>query len=129
MTLAWLFDDEKTERAESVFDQVVAEGAVVPALWWLEIASAVRKGARRGRFDEAYVDGSLASLSELFITTDDQTARRAWSDTMSLSRTEDLTPYDACYLELAIRQNLPLATGDAALATAARNRGVAVLTP
>jgi predicted nucleic acid-binding protein len=38
-----------------------------------------------------------------------------------------LTAYDAAYLELAHRRDLPLATLDAGLRTAARALGVAVL--
>lgn len=43
-----------------------------------------------------------------------------------LARTEKLTAYDAAYLELALRRNLPLLTRDHALGDAARRVGIAV---
>jgi predicted nucleic acid-binding protein len=46
---------------------------------------------------------------------------------MSLARRHRVTVYDAAYLELALREGLPLATLDAALADAARAEGVALL--
>jgi rRNA-processing protein FCF1 len=47
----------------------------------------------------------------------------------TLSQEQGLTPYDAAYLELAIRLGLPLATGDKELIAAAQRLGVTVLTP
>jgi predicted nucleic acid-binding protein len=47
------------------------------------------------------------------------------SNVLTLARTEDLTFYDAIYLELAIRRGLRLATNDRALRRAASQRGVA----
>jgi predicted nucleic acid-binding protein len=43
-----------------------------------------------------------------------------------LSQRTQLSIYDAGYLELALRSGLPLATGDKALALAARNAGAAI---
>jgi len=46
---------------------------------------------------------------------------------LSLALRHDLTSYDAAYLELALRLQLPIATGDGALAEAAWAAGVGVL--
>lgn len=43
------------------------------------------------------------------------------------TRAENLTAYDATYLDLAVRRTLPLSTRDAALLEAARRIGVMVL--
>lgn len=127
MTLAWLFDDETTLGAEQVFERVAEGGALVPAIWWLEIANVLRTAVRRGRCDEGYADCAFNRLRRLPIETDDQTARRAWTDILALSRSENLTPYDASYLELAVRRQLPLASGDRNLLAAAGRRGLEVL--
>ena len=57
----------------------------------------------------------LASLKE-----SDQT----FSRTLSLSRAYNLSSYDAAYLELAIREGLPLATLDRDLRKAAQRADV-----
>jgi predicted nucleic acid-binding protein len=44
-----------------------------------------------------------------------------------LALTHGLTSYDAAYLEVALRRNLPLATLDADLVQASKNFGVTVL--
>lgn len=127
MTIAWLFDDERTEAAHEVMRQVVAEGAIVPSLWRLEVANVLRNAVRRGRCNEAYVDRSLARLARLAIKRDEETDNHAWGATRIFARKEDLSLYDAAYLELAVRRHLPLASCDKALLTAATRRKVAVL--
>jgi len=48
-------------------------------------------------------------------------------DTLDLARQFRLSAYDAAYLELALREQLPLATLDDALQNAAREAGVALI--
>ena len=127
MTIAWLFDDERTEAAHAVMRQVVAEGAIVPSLWRLEVANVLRNAERRGRCNEAYVDWSLARLARLAIKRDDETDNHAWGATQTLARKEDLSLYDAAYLELAVRRHLKLASCDKALLSAARRKVAGIL--
>ena len=47
---------------------------------------------------------------------------------LRLSRVHGLSVYDAAYLALAQREDLPLATLDGALRTAARGEGVELVT-
>ncbi len=127
MTLAWLFDDEQTNGTRTVQRRVVAEGAIVPSLWRLEVANVLRNAVRRGTCDEGYVDRSLDRLDRLPITVDGDTDANAWGPTRTLARALGLTLYDAAYLELAKRSRLPLASCDRALITAAGKSGVEVL--
>jgi len=128
MAIAWLFDDERTEAAHDVMRRVVADGAIVPSLWRLEVANVLHNAVRRGRCDEDYVDRSLERLGRLAIVTDDETDSRAWGATRILAREQGLTLYDAAYLELAIRKGRALASCDADLLAAAGRRSVDVLT-
>jgi predicted nucleic acid-binding protein len=120
MTLAWYFQDERTDASLAVLRQVVEAGAIVPALWRLEVLNGLQVAVRRGRIDRAYRDASLADLQSLVIAIDPGTNRQAWSATLRLCDRFGLTAYDAAYLELAQRRQLPLATLDVALAEAAR---------
>jgi hypothetical protein len=45
MSLAWCFLDERPESAVAVLTQVTDTGALVPALWHLEIANAWQAAA------------------------------------------------------------------------------------
>ena len=124
MTLSWYFEDERTPARIAVLDQVAEAGAVIPAHWRLEVLSALQVAVRRSRITAAYRDASLADLRALPIAIDRNTNRQAWSATLRLCDRFGLTPYDAAYLELALRRRLPLATLDGELVRAAQTENV-----
>jgi predicted nucleic acid-binding protein len=127
MSLAWCFLDERPESAVAVLNQVTDTGALVPALWHLEIANALQAAVRRGRISTAFRDETLSDLAALPITVDNETDRHAWRGTLGLAERFDLTLYDAAYLELAHRTRLPLASLDVPLWKAAEAVGVRVI--
>src|SRR3954447_18981818 len=129
VSLAWYFKDELNNYAEAVRERLDRTRAVVPALWPLEIANAVLMGERRKRSTEAQAATWLGILSAFPVVIDDETNGRAWSDTLNLARAQDLSAYDAAYLELAMRRGLPLATLDARLKAAAAAVGVPAFAP
>ena len=67
-----------------------------------------------------------ASLEALPIEIDPVSASRVWGPTLALAGEHNLSIYDAMYLELALRMQLPLATLDRALAAAAQAAGLDV---
>ncbi len=129
VTLAWAFEDETDAYAEAAADSLAGGTGVVPALWPLEVANGLRVGERRKRTSEAKVAQFLALLRSLPIAVDDETALRAWQDTLHLARAHGLSVYDAAYLEIAVRRGLPLATLDDDLKAAAAAAGVAEYRP
>ncbi len=129
ITLAWLFEDEADAYAEAVEDSLIKAAAVVPSLWFLEIANGALIGERRKRTTEAKVTHFLSLLKSLPITTNDETSVRACQETLQLARTHKLSVYDAAYLELAMRRSLPLATLDEDLAAAGAAVGVEKYNP
>lgn len=128
MAIAWQFEDETTADTDAAMRRAIAGGAVVPAIWRLEVANVLRMAVRRQRFSEQFFDAAIDRLGELPIHEDQETSRHAWSATSDFARNERLTLYDAAYLELAVRKRLPLATCDRELAAAAKRHGLEVLT-
>jgi predicted nucleic acid-binding protein len=126
-TLAWIYSNERTAATERVFDMVVASGAWVPVIWHLEVANGLQQGIRQRRIDAAFRNGALADLAEMDIVVDPETNIFAWNDTLALADRFRLTLYDACYLELAQRRSLPLATLDHDLRAAARSLKIRLL--
>ncbi len=127
VTLAWIYSDEANETIREVFEQVADAGAVVPALWRLEVANSLTVAVRRRRIDAEFRRAALSDLALLDITTDQHTDAHAWSDTLHLADRYRLTVYDASYLELARRRAMPLATLDEDLGAAAGKLGIKVL--
>lgn len=126
-TMAWVHADESTEAIEVVFAHLAANGAWVPALWKLEVANILELGVRRKRHVAAYRDATLADLAKLPILEDSETSEHAWGATIQLAEKHRLTTYDAAYLELALRRQLPLASLDQELRSAASAEGLELL--
>ena len=129
VTLAWLFHDEQDPYADAIIARLSSVTMVVPRLWHLEVANVLAVSERKGRCTQADTAQWLGFLSGLPITVDAETELRAWADTMALARQHGLSVYDAAYLELAIREGLPLATLDKQLKTAAKAVGVPLFQP
>ena len=127
VTVAWCFADERTAAVDAVLVQVTESGAVVPSLWRLEVANALQMAVRRKRIDAAFRDASLADLRSLEVDIDPETDQQAWTTTLHLAERFQLTLCDAAYLELAQRLELPLATLDRELRTAAGALGLTLL--
>ena len=97
---------------------------IVPSLWWFEIRNGLIVNERRRRISEQLSAGFLHELSQIATTVD---VAPDSDHVMMLARKHRLTVYDAGYLELALREALPLATLDVALADAARAEGVPLI--
>lgn len=126
--LGFLMSDEQAPGALAALDAL--DGGVpafVPAHWRLEVANGLLMAERRRRITQADASEALQALFELPIEIDGETARHLAGQTTGLARQYGLSVYDAAYLELAMRLGATLATGDAALAKAARSAGVALL--
>lgn len=124
LAVAWFFEDETSRYAQLVEESLPSAVAIVPSLWPLEVANALLMGERRKRATEVKVTAFLNLLAALPISVDDATAGRAWESSLQLARSHRLSVYDAAYLELSIRRQLPLATLDDHLAAAATAAGV-----
>ena len=130
VALAWCFDDEATEATRTLLDRFEDERderAEVPSLWHLELANALAMGERKGRITPARASEFIALIDGLPIVIDERTPNFALSSVLELSRRQQLSAYDASYLELAMRRGVPLATKDNDLARAANHMGVTLL--
>ena len=124
ISVAWVLEDERSAAADSVFDLVVETGVVAPWLWWAEIRNALVVSERRGRTTADDTAEALAALGRLVMRLDDTPEG---ADVLRLARRHGISAYDAIYLELALREQRPLATLDRRLARAARAAGADVL--
>ena len=124
VALAWCFEDEASAAADRALDRVVAEGAVVPAIWPLEMANALRSAERRGRLTFADQARLRELLIALPISIEPVDLAGALGEVTEIARAADLSAYDAAYLALAARRALPLATTDERLARACVAAGV-----
>lgn len=123
--MSWLFEDESSPGADEALESLKDSEALVPAIWRFEIANSLAVAERRRRCTTADSASYLNLLSSLPIRVEAPPAGRALDTILSVARESSLSAYDAAYLELAMREGLPLATQDRRLREAARRVGIA----
>ena len=62
VTMAWCFEDEATPETWSVLDRLASEGAIVPALWPLEVGNILTQAERRQRTTAARISQFVEQL-------------------------------------------------------------------
>ena len=129
VTMAWCFADESTEFTEALLRRLsdLTDNALVPALWLYEVVNVTEVAARKGRITPEKAKAFLDSLADLPIEIEHPSVRQMFISVRKLVSQYGLTAYDASYLELAIRHNLPFATSDKALSKAAHAAGISAV--
>lgn len=125
-TLAWMVrrdDPAEDRRADEALRSLQKNGAVVPALWFPEVANGVLVAERRGGVAASSSASFLGFVETLPIEQDSARPASTLGTVMKLARAHQLTAYDATYLELVLRTGAPLATFDRRLAEAVRKAG------
>ncbi|WP_088311403.1 type II toxin-antitoxin system VapC family toxin [Novosphingobium sp. B 225] len=121
-----LFFTDETDTLFGELEALLARGGcIAPQHWRLELANQILIGFRRKRMTEAMVSPAIATLTSFDVTIDYQTWQRH-EEIFDLARAQDLTIYDAAYLELALLRKASLASYDNALCNAAQRMGVEV---
>jgi predicted nucleic acid-binding protein len=126
--IAWVLPDEQGQDPGWLHRLSSAETAIVPVHWILEVTNVLRMAVKRRRLAPGEPAQVLDRMSQQPIEVDPETIGRGWRDIPAIADRYDLTTYDAAYLELAMRLEVPLATLDEDLARAARTARVPLYT-
>ncbi|MBC7785332.1 MAG: type II toxin-antitoxin system VapC family toxin [Burkholderiales bacterium] len=128
VTMAWFFEDEAKRSTDALFDALPEADVHVAAIWPIEVANVLTLAERKGRTSEARISQFIQRLLKQPITIDHDGLDRSFTHIRQLAKLRSLTTYDASYLELAIRRDLPLVTLDKQLIAAARVEGIHCVT-
>jgi predicted nucleic acid-binding protein len=126
VTMAWLFEDEATRTTEAILDRLKDEKALVPTLWTYEVGNVLLMAERRKRITEAQGRRFTQLLESLPIHISDSHLNLLWNNAVVVAREHGLSVYDGTYLDLAMREGIPLATRDKALRKAAKKLGITI---
>lgn len=120
ITMAWCFEDESNNHTDAILESFGSKTAIVPTIWPLEVANVLLLAKKKKRITEIESTSFIDAVSTLPIVVDQSTTSRAMHSIFSLAEELGLTIYDAAYLELAIREKIPLLTLDQNLLKAAK---------
>jgi predicted nucleic acid-binding protein len=123
----WLIESQTSDYGEAIAQRLLDDRAHAPALWELELTNVLRTACLRQKLNAQQAQAKLAQVLSLPIEVDRQAVAAA--EVLGLALRFGLTTYDATYLELALRLQVPLATTDDALMAAALASGVGLAEP
>jgi predicted nucleic acid-binding protein len=128
VALAWCFEDESSTLAEGLLERLRrGDQVVAPAHWPTEILNGLLVAERRKRIGHGQPALFWDELMRLPIEVEPALTAVQAKTVLALSEKHGLTVYDAAYLELAQRRQLPLGTLDEDLHAAAQREGLTLL--
>lgn len=119
VVMSWCFKDEANQYADSVLDKLSKTTAIVPSIWPLEVVNVLLVAERRKRIKEADSVRFITLLSQLPIIVEEERKDQIMIDLLSFARLNNLSSYDASYLNLAMKKGAPIASLDKKLLEAA----------
>ncbi len=127
VVMSWCFKDETNNYADTVLDRLTELVAVVPSIWPLEVVNVLLVAEQQKRLSESDSIRFLTLLSQLPIFVEYERPEMM-KELLALARSNNLSSYDASYLDLAMRKGIPMATLDNKLIEAAKRIDVPILT-
>ena len=122
VAVCWFLKPQSTPYTEMVLRRVAnGESPIVPALWASEFTNVISKAVQLKALDAESAEEIMLHASALPIKA--QPSPKL-TDLFAIAQRHQLSAYDATYLELAVRLQIPLATTDARLMKAAKVQGL-----
>lgn len=125
VVVGWFLEDQATSYTDAVGVLLEQDQAVVPALWELEFANVLRTACRKQRLTADEAHQIIEQICALPIVIDRGTPGPA--ELLALALRYSLSSYDAAYLELALRLQIPIATKDEPLQATAQAASVGLV--
>lgn len=122
----WYLPDQATAYTQAMATRLEADRAIVPALWQLEFANVLKTACTRGTLSLDAARQIVDTVAMLPIEIDSGVAPRP-RQLLELAMRYSLNSYDAAYLELAMRNGLPIASQDRRLREASLQAGIGLL--
>jgi len=127
IALAFCLADEREDISRSTLRQLEESILLVPSHWWIEITNALLQATRRKRITAAERQDCFHLLMALNLKVIEMSPHTITEEVIQLAELYKLTAYDACYLHIAIQQDIALATLDKALQSAANSSDINVV--
>ncbi|KJV81746.1 PIN domain protein [Rickettsia hoogstraalii str. RCCE3] len=122
-----ILPDESTEKDSKIYDQIMENIYIlhVPSIFYLECNNVFINSLKRKRINKNDYDDYIRLLNSLPINVDKFCSTPESLYAIARLATEhNLTSYDACYLELALRLEADILTLDKSLASCCQALGI-----
>jgi len=128
VTMSWCFEDENTEYSKQILLLLKKIKAIVPCIWPLDVMNVLKVAENKHRITTLKSNAFVNLLNSLPIEIDPNLNCLLNKSILEITRKHSLSAYDAAYLEIAIRQNIPLISFDKKLCEVAKKEGISIFT-
>ena len=127
--MTWVIEAEQTPASLKHFNALTRQEAqaLVPSLWCDELANVLLTVERARKISAAVVSTWTDYFLALPLIIHPASLEQSLTEIRPLAQAHGLSAYDASYLYLALREQVPLATMDRQLMKAAPQVGVELL--
>jgi predicted nucleic acid-binding protein len=126
LLIAWLLEEDAAASAPALADILQNETLVVPAHWPADIGNALLTSLRHGKLPSNRLEMMLDDCAAFEISIEPPTPVEKVSALTRLAAAQNLTFYEAAYIQLALERAIPLGTLDQDMRSAAARLGIRV---
>jgi predicted nucleic acid-binding protein len=126
LLIAWLLEDDAAASVPALAEILQNEKLVVPAHWSAEIGNALLINLRRGRLPANRLEMMLDDCAAFDVSIEPASPIDRIASLARLAAAQNLTFYDAAYIQLALERAIPLGTLDKDMRSAAERLGIRV---
>ena len=123
----FLPDEMNNDYTNKLYDSFKNSFCVVPSLWCYELSNVLLSSKKRNRIDDKQINEIVNLIYDLPIEIENINFCYIQNNIFNIANDNNLSVYDASYLELAIRFNCSLATLDKKLIDVAKKLNVGLL--
>ena len=123
----FLPDENDTNYTNIIHKQLENKDCIAPSIWRYEIANVLLSCKKRNRLDDKQINEIANLIYKLPIDVENNNLHFIYNNVFNIASLNELSIYDASYIELAIRFNCSIATLDKKLIDIAKKLNVGLL--
>lgn len=123
----FLPDENNKDYIKKIYECFKNNFCIVPSLWCYEISNVLLSSKKRNRINENQIKEIVGLIYDLPIETENINFYYIQNNIFDIANDNNLSVYDASYLELATRFNCSLATLDKKLIDTAKKLKIGLI--
>jgi predicted nucleic acid-binding protein len=123
----FLPDEINNDYTNKLYDSFKNNACVVPSLWCYELSNVLLSSKKRNRINDNQINEIVNLIYDLPVEIENINFYYIQNNIFNIANDNNLSVYDASYLELAIRFNCSLATLDKKLIDVAKKLNVGLI--
>ena len=123
--MSWCLNEGTIKASSKILNSITKYGIMAPGLWVYEVTNTLAVSVRKNKLTVSDVHGLMNDIQLLPIEFDKPTTENM-SNIFHIANEYKLSAYDAAYIELALRANIPIASFDKEIVKVSGQLGIKI---